>query len=289
MNIAHYFKSTIAWATIVAATTYFANPRTSYARGGHGGHEGEHHEAEHHEAEHHEEHRDANPEDAQRREAEHHPNENHNAEHHPFQPTPQHLANHDLNHHDDHPWNHHHHDWQYAGWGWNPGFWGGVGVGYVGANYLGGWGGNTYIDNGTPVATNDNSTPASDNANGIDNNIASGNNSNQVADSSQKYPVDVWPELGISTYSGEYNNTRGLVVVNVTPESAAEKAGLAPGDVILNFDGKATPDEEALDSILDSAHGGFKLLVMDAHTGNTSVINGSLGSGAGAGGEKNPG
>ncbi len=74
------------------------------------------------------------------------------------------------------------------------------------------------------------------------------NNTAQNENQSEKYAVDVWPELGVSTYSGEHDGTKGLVVVNIKPGSVAEKAGLSAGDVILKFDGQPTPDEAAMDS-----------------------------------------
>ena len=207
----------------------------------------------------------------------------HGGEHHPYHPSAHHVAthHHDEHHHNDHHWNHHHHDWHYAGWGGNPGFWGGAALGYG----LGDWGdgpyfgaGNTYIDNSTPNNTVANTAPAS------------GGNANAVADNSdasedgyepdEKMPVDVWPELGVSTYSGEYGQSKGLVVVRVMPHSAADRANLVPGDVILRYNGQLTPDDEAFEKILDANSGSrdFKLLVWDARTGRKSMITGSLDS-----------
>ena len=260
----------------MALALYGAAAKTGWARGGGGhggGHGGEHHEGEHH-AEHHE------------------------AEHHPYHPSEHHLASHDEHHddhHDDHHWNHHHHDWHYAGWGWNPGFWGGLGLGYAAGwgRRIGWGGGNTYIDNSGSDNTADNSTPATDTpantlANVADNGTTPDNSANsaQAANAPEKFPVDVWPELGVSTYSGEYGQSKGLVVVRVMPHSAADRAGLVPGDVILRFDGQPTPDDEALEKLLDSAHGDFKLLVWDARTGRKSVISGALGESSDADAEK---
>jgi len=266
MNLRHKYKWTVILAIAMGVGAYGAATRMGWARGGHGGgHGGEHHEAEHHEA-----------------------------EHHPYHPTEHHLASHDGEHHDDHHWNHHHQDWHYAGWGWNPGFWGGLGVGYAAGWGTGGWGGgNTYIDNSNSGNTTDNSASATDGpattlANVADNSSAP-DNSAQAANTPEKFPVDVWPELGISTYSGEYGQSKGLVVVRVMPHSAADRAGLVPGDVILRFDGQPTPDDEAMETVLDSAHGDFKLWVWDARTGRKSVIGGSLDKNSDADAENSPG
>ena len=53
-------------------------------------------------------------------------------------------------------------------------------------------------------------------------------------------------KLGIrgSTFAGA--NQNGAVVSGVEPNSAAEKAGLKPGDIITKFDGKKVADFEAL-------------------------------------------
>ncbi len=44
-----------------------------------------------------------------------------------------------------------------------------------------------------------------------------------------------------------------------------------------------------MDSLLDSAHGNFKLVVLDAKTGGRNVINGTLDSGSDSPGGKNSG
>lgn len=250
------YKWAVVVATALGVAGYGAATRTSFARGGGGhggGHEGGHHEGEHHAA-------------------------HHEGEHHPYHPTEHHMANHDHHddHHDDHHWNHHHHDWHYAGWGANPGFWGGLGLGYAAGWGWGGggWGGgNTYIDNSGNTASDTPDSAANTAASVADDNS---NDNNVAANGPEQYPVDVWPELGVSTYSGEYGQSKGLVIVRVMPHSAADRAGLVPGDVILSFNGKPTPDDEALEAILDSAKGDFNLSVWDARTGRKSVITGQL-------------
>lgn len=262
MKIGH--KWAVVVATALGVAGYSVATRTSFARGGGGGHGGGHggHEGGHHEGEHHASH--------------------HEGEHHPYHPTEHHMANHDHHddhHHDDHHWNHHHHDWHYAGWGANPGFWGGLGLGYAaGWGWNGGWGGGTtYLGNPSDITTDTADNTANTAASIADNNDNSGDdNTQQAANGQEQYPVDVWPELGISTYSGEYGQSKGLVIVRVMPHSVADKAGLVPGDVILSYNGKPTPDDETLETILDSAKGDFSLSVWDARTGRKSVITGAL-------------
>jgi hypothetical protein len=288
MTFARPFQWTLVLTAAFGVSVYFGLSAGNFAYAGRGGggheehheeehheehhegghHEEEHHEEEHHEAEHHEEH-EGDHGDFERHEAQHH-EEHHNGPQHPFHPTDHHFANHD-DHHDDHHWNHHRHDWQYAGWGWNP-FWGGYGAGYYGDDW-GGWGGNTYINNSTPASAYGNNIPANENANVAGN---SDDNADQSNSSPQKLAVDVWPELGVSTYSGECNNTRGLVVVQVTPGSLADKAGIVAGDVILKLDGQPTADEDDMESALDSVHGQVRLSVLDGRTGRKNVVTGSL-------------
>ena len=109
-------------------------------------------------------------------------------------------------------------------------------------------------------------------------NAASGNGASGLAANSgppEKLPVENWLELGIKTFTGHNGNQSGLVVVHVKPDSAADRAGLALGDVILNFDGQPTPDEDSPD-VLDSSHGNFTALVVDATTGKERTLRGEL-------------
>ena len=138
--------------------------------------------------------------------------------------------------------------------------WGGWGGGYAG--------GDTYIDNSD-----------SRNVTGSQPNTAGGSGASGLATNSgppEKLPVENWPELGIKTFTGHNGNQSGLVVVHVTPDSAAQRAGLVRGDVILNFDGQSTPDEDSLEDVLDSAHGNFTALVVDATTGKERTLHGQL-------------
>ena len=90
------------------------------------------------------------------------------------------------------------------------------------------------------------------------------------------FPTDDWPELGVVTYAGQYGGSQGQVVVRVVPGSAAEKAGLVPGDVILTFNGKPVPSADDLDSAMDNAGGKFEVVVWDARTGRKSTLDGTL-------------
>ena len=49
-----------------------------------------------------------------------------------------------------------------------------------------------------------------------------------------------------------------------------------PGDVILSFNGEATPSADALDEALNRGNGQFTAQVWDARTGRTSAIAGTL-------------
>jgi membrane-associated protease RseP (regulator of RpoE activity) len=191
---------------------------------------------------------------------------------HPYRPSQHHFAHHanhtggehHVAHRHDH-FNHHHHSWHRGGWG--PGFWGGAALGYG----LGGWaydGGDTYINN--EISNDD----ASDN----DDSSADDDESEvqTTATSTGGFPTDDWPELGINTYAGEYGGTQGMVVVRVVPGSAADKAGIVPGDVILALNGKPTPSADAMEATFQAANLKFTAEVWDARTGRTSTLTGTL-------------
>jgi membrane-associated protease RseP (regulator of RpoE activity) len=194
--------------------------------------------------------------------------------HHPYQPSDNHFAHH------NHPnngqfahYNHHHEDWHNGYWG--PGFWGGAAIGYGLGNAYAPWGwgdgGNTYVDNSEYV------TPADYDGSYDDSDASSDDSSSapQTAGTSGM-PTDEWPELGISTYSGQYGSAQGQVVLRILPGSAAAKAGFVPGDVILSVNGQPTPSADALEQVLESAQGNFSAQVWDARTGRTSTLTGNL-------------
>lgn len=248
--------NTMKWlaAAVTGAAIAGSVPVVAFARGG-GGHggggHGGGHAAAHHEGGHEGEHREGGHGE------------------HPYHPSENHFAHHDENHHDEHH-NHHHDDWHHHGWG--PGFWGGAAAGY-GLGWWGGeggyWGdGGGYVDNSDNSETVNNDTTPDDN---------SGNMNADVQDQSQqKFPVDSWPELGITTYDGQNGSESGLVVAQVTPESSAAKAGIVPGDVILAFNGQPATTSDQLDQVMDSANGKFEALVFDARTNRKSTLTGTL-------------
>jgi hypothetical protein len=200
--------------------------------------------------------------------------------HHAYHPSHHHSEHHEHHgdrHHDGHHvahHDHHHSDWHHGGWG--PGYWGGAGLVYGGWNGWGYGGGNTFVDNSTSVAADDN-TPAGDVASDSSNDAAdSGSDDTATNDQSNGFPVDNWPELGIRTYAGEYGASQGQVITSVIPGSAAERAGLVAGDVILTFNGQPVPSADDLDSAMGTANGKFEVSVWDARTGRKSTLAGAL-------------
>lgn len=248
-------------ALVVVATValYACLTQVALAKGGHGGgHHGGGHRGGHHGG--------------------HHGGHNH----HPYHPSHHHSSHHSHHHsghHDHHHYAHHHSSWHHGGWG--PSFWGGAALGYgLGYGY-GNWGGydyggGTYVDNSTNV------TPVSNETTGDDSDDSaaedSGDELSSVADESgdEGFATDDWPELGVVSYAGQYGGSQGQVVVRVVPGSAADEAGVVPGDVILTFNGKPIPSADDLDAAMDGAAGKFELQVWDARTGRKSVLDGRL-------------
>lgn len=202
--------------------------------------------------------------------------------HHPFHPSQHHFDHHNVNRDHHANFNHHHHVWHHGGWG--PGFWGGAALGY-GLGY-GNWGyggytydgDNTYIQDTSDVSTDfNNSDDIQDGEEGGDANYTNNtpiSNGNRVAVA--KAPFDSWPELGIVTYAGQYGGTLGQVVVRVIPGSAAARAGIVAGDVILTLNGQPTPSADSVEAILENANVQFTAEVWDARTGRKSTLSGTL-------------
>ncbi len=251
-------------AIVATLATYgFLTPSAMAKGGGHGGghgggghhasHGGEHNHHPYHPSHHHEEHH-----------ASHH--DDHHHDHH-------HVAHHD----------HHHEDWHHGGWG--PGYWGAAGLGYGLGYAYGNWngygydGGNTYVDNSTNVTPTSNDSAGNEDS-ADDSNYSSDENTAASGGSDQGFPTDDWPELGVVTYAGEYGASQGQVIMRVVPGSAAEKAGLVPGDVILTFNGTPVPSADDLDQAFNTANGKFEVSVWDARTGRKSTISGTLDSAA---------
>jgi PDZ domain len=203
---------------------------------------------------------------------------------HPYHPSESHYANHAEGFHGD--WNHHYSDW-------HNGYWGAAGLGY-GLGYAGyapwGWGGgyNDYdgavcvdpdvmpVYNDPDYATVQDMTGIYQGDNDADTTDGANDNANANPATGNGFPTDTWPELGVSTYAGEYGGSQGQVVVRIVPGSAAAKAGFVPGDVILEFNGQPTSSADQLEQLLQSANGKFTSEVWDARTGRTSTISGDL-------------
>jgi hypothetical protein len=137
-------------------------------------------------------------------------------------------------------------------------------------------GGDTYVDNSTNVTPAYNASDDSDDTSPDANDSSDDQSSAPNTAGNNGFATDDWPELGITTYAGQYGGTQGQVIVRIVPNSAAAKAGLVPGDVILALNGQPTPSADALDEELDSANGQFTAQVWDARTGRTSTISGQL-------------
>jgi len=187
---------------------------------------------------------------------------------HPYHPSQAHFNQHQGGPNNIANYNHHHDGWHNGYWG--PGFWGGAAVGYGLGSAYAPWGwddGGTYVDNSTTI------TPAYNDAS-----YEAGGDASSAPSTagSTGFPTDTWPELGISTYAGQYGGSQGQVVVRIVPGSAAAKAGFVPGDVILSVNGQPASSANALEQILESAQGQFSAEVWDARTGRKSTLNGNL-------------
>lgn len=249
-------KLTRLLAIAVTLAMYSFMTQSVAARGG--GHGGGGHHASHHGGEH---------------------------NHHPYHPShhhEEHHASHHGDHHDDHHHvahhNHHRENWHHGDWG--PGFWGGAALdyGYAGWDGYGYGGGDTYVDNSTNVTPASNESASDDDANASDDSANSSDDESSTANdgANRGFPTDDWPELGVVTYAGQYGASQGQVIVRVVPGSAAAKAGLVPGDVILLFNGQPVPSADDLDSAFDTANGKFEVQVWDARTGRKSTVTGAL-------------
>ena len=199
---------------------------------------------------------------------------------HPYHPSENHYAHHADGNHGD--YNHHYN-------GWHNGYWGAAGLGY-GMGYAAGyapWGWGDYdgtvddddvmpVYNDPDYATVQDMTGVYEGDNDADTSGGANVNANANPATGNGFPTDTWPELGISTYAGEYGGSQGQVIVRIVPGSAAAKAGFVPGDVILTFNGQPTASADQLEQQLVSAKGQFTTEVWDARTGRQSTISGDL-------------
>lgn len=72
--------------------------------------------------------------------------------------------------------------------------------------------------------------------------------------------------------SKKYDKPEGIYIVEVTPFSPAEKAGLKQGDVITYFDGKRVKTLEELNKIKNTKNAGDKVSVKVVRDGKTKTI-----------------
>jgi membrane-associated protease RseP (regulator of RpoE activity) len=204
---------------------------------------------------------------------------------HPYHPSQNHYAHHADGNHGD--YNHHYNGWHNGAWG-AAGL--GYGLGYAAGGYAPwGWGGGYGYDgavcvdsdvmpvyNDPDYATVDDMTGVYEGDNDADTSGGADANVNANPATGNGFPTDTWPEMGISTYAGQYGGSQGQVIVRIVPGSAADKAGFVQGDVILSFNGQPTASADQLEQQLVSAKGKFSAEVWDARTGRKSTISGDL-------------
>jgi Do/DeqQ family serine protease len=77
-------------------------------------------------------------------------------------------------------------------------------------------------------------------------------------------------------------DTSGALVSNVTPDSAAERAGLRQGDVIVGIDGEKLSDSNALRNRIASTKPGSKVALEIVRNGSTQTVQATLDAKAGA-------
>ena len=128
-------------------------------------------------------------------------------------------------------------------------------------------------DDSADNSGNDNGNSDSDDDRNADQQSGTNNSGNA---NNAGFATDSWPELGVVTYSGEYNGSQGQVIMKVTPGSAAEKAGFVSGDVILTLNGAPVPNANMLDEALNQANGKFEAQVWDSRTNRKSSLTGSF-------------
>jgi putative serine protease PepD len=84
------------------------------------------------------------------------------------------------------------------------------------------------------------------------------------------------PTLGVSVTEADGS---GALVSNVTPNSAAAKAGLQQGDVITSVNGKTVGDSNDLVAAIQSAAAGDKVTVTYTRNGAQKTVSATLGDG----------
>jgi serine protease Do len=79
--------------------------------------------------------------------------------------------------------------------------------------------------------------------------------------------------LGVSGSLGE----EGCEINSVSPESAAEKAGIRQGDTIVTFDGKAVKNFTELTTAISDKAGGEKVKIEISREGKRTTVEVTLG------------
>lgn len=88
-------------------------------------------------------------------------------------------------------------------------------------------------------------------------------------------------DITAQTSANAHGEDAGVAIVDVAPGGAADKAGLRPGDVIVDVDGQRTSNVQVLESVLSTLRPGTKVTVQverDGKTGTATVTLGSLSS-----------
>lgn len=81
------------------------------------------------------------------------------------------------------------------------------------------------------------------------------------------------PFLGVGTTEEEL----GMMATEVVPESAAEKAGIKPGDIIIEIDGKETKDQTAFVNAIGGHKPGDEIKIKVIRGEETVELNATLG------------
>ena len=97
---------------------------------------------------------------------------------------------------------------------------------------------------------------------------------------------DVTKELGRQFHLSE---TKGALVAEVMKSSAAEKAGIKAGDVILHYDGHAVADVRQLRNLVAATTPGTKVKIEFLRDGKTQTVTATIGTQSSHGPESNLG
>ncbi|HEV3165221.1 MAG TPA: PDZ domain-containing protein [Isosphaeraceae bacterium] len=84
--------------------------------------------------------------------------------------------------------------------------------------------------------------------------------------------------LGVFTQSIGLGNRTVLQITRVVPGSAAQRANLEPGDMILDANGTPTRTPQELKQAIDRSNGSLRLTVRDVRTGRNTLTDVTLDS-----------